>query len=170
MRALAFALCGLFLFTAGAAEVELARGGSVSGWVMVRSGWERQPVVTVSARSRQLQFDLIDVSSIRVLPEDATGENPHVLSMKTMFIRKRADARSEAVSEIYPGFELKLLDESGGWLHVAGFVKNEEGYVPRDSTGPLVRFVTQGAESKTAETPSDATPPKSASPQEGSSQ
>lgn len=157
---------------AGAAEVELARGGTVNGWVMVRSGWEKQPVVTVSAPTRQFQYDLQDVRRITIAPEEAKEgkTEKHVLAMKKTFIRKRADARSPAVSEVFPGFELKVLGESGTWLHVQGFAKKEQGYIPKDFTGPEVKFVIKTPQETgpaAAGQPSDATPPKSASPEQG---
>ncbi|MBE7558801.1 hypothetical protein HS125_07580 [bacterium] len=149
-------VAGLFA-QAYAAEVELARGGRVSGWVTVRSGWRNQPVATVASEARRWQFDLVDVRRITVSEED------HVLATRMRDLRERPAENSRSVALVYPGFEFQILKEEGAWLQVKGFSEGDVGYIPKEATSREVRFTTTTPQP--AERPADATPPADASPE-----
>lgn len=141
-----------------AAEVELARGGLVTGWAMVRTGWEEQPVLTVSGEVRQWQYDLLEVRRITVVDEGRT------LATKKEFLRERPAANSRAVVQVYPGFEFEILKEEGAWLEVKGYTSADVGYFPKEATSREVRFTTGTHEPQVAEPPAPASPEAVAEP------
>ncbi len=148
--------CVAMLQTVQAAEVELNRGGTVAGWVTVRTGWQNQPVVSVAGDPRHWQFDLLDIKRITVKEPD------HVLATRRRDLRERPNDNTKSVALVFPGFEFKVLKDEGAWLQVQGFNEAETGYIPKEATGREVRFSTVGP--APAEHPSDATAPADASP------
>jgi hypothetical protein len=143
MRFLTILTCLVFCISGVlAAKVELVRGSrTVKGRSIVSIGFEEKHILTVSAENpdRQHQFDMHDVKRISIIEKNKT------LVRKETFLRKRADARSEAVSVLYPGTELVFEEENQNWVKVMAYDRNSKkmvsvGYVAKDTTSNAVSF------------------------------
>ncbi|MFB3784780.1 MAG: SH3 domain-containing protein [bacterium] len=162
--------CSVFLILAafpigGKAAVVETRHGIREGRVIVRESAGRVVVTVVTKDERLFQFYARDVKSV-------SAAEPVLIGQKS-FLREQPDEQAAPVAELYPGLEVKILENPKGnaWIKAAAWT-GAEGWIPRAVLIHRVEFDTEGnivspaPASATPEvaTPTAAPPPLPATP------